>query len=167
MDSSADYILILWDRDFDEVEAIIFISALRSAGLRTKVVGLGGVGQAGHLGVAIIPDLMLGQALDLLRMTKCIVVPCHPKHWARLADDPRYRTLMTQAVQRGITVVMQESEAIERRAPWGRSPPPESALLAYQNESVTEFAVSLADQLAAHELDVNGPHTPRVSVLST
>ena len=151
MDSSTDYILVLWGKDFDEVEAISFISTLRSAGLRTKVVGLGGVGQTGHLGVAIVPDLMLGQALELLCTTQCIIVPCHPDQWPLLADDPRYRALMSQAAQRGITVVLKKTEERQNSTQWRHPPPPAPPLAIYQSESVTQFASELAARLATRE----------------
>ena len=60
-----DYVLVLWAERFDEAAATIFVTVLREAGLRVKVVGLTPPPVSGAHGLALVPDLSLDQALPL------------------------------------------------------------------------------------------------------
>lgn len=137
------YILVLWGSDFNELDAITFVTVLRRAGLRTKIVAVDGAGRAGSLGIAILPDLSLRQSLDLMEATRCIVVPCHPRYWKRLAEDPNYGALMQAAAACNVvTIVNSHGPDVEAVfVPFG---PRLTQLRTYQSEGVTAYAVALA-----------------------
>src|SRR4051794_590737 len=90
-------IFVLWGNNFEEAAAAIFVSELRQAGLRVKVVGLRGPTAPGVHGLALMPDLTLGQALPLAGKASGIVLPCAAKRLSQLANDPRFIDFFQQA----------------------------------------------------------------------
>jgi hypothetical protein len=89
MSKSNDTIFVLWGDDFEETAATIFVTELREAGLRVKVVGLTPPPVRGARGLALTPDLTLEQALPLASQAICLVIPCASPGLRRLNNDPR------------------------------------------------------------------------------
>jgi len=89
MSTARTYIFVMWGRNFEEASATIFVTELRQAGLCVKVVGLDGRYTAGEHGLALVPDLTLGQALPLAQRALCVIVPCSGAWCQRLHNDPR------------------------------------------------------------------------------
>ncbi|MCB0097446.1 MAG: hypothetical protein KDE46_17065 [Caldilineaceae bacterium] len=101
MPTSHQYIFVLWGAQCEEAPAAIFVSELRAAGLRVKVVGLDGIHANGTHGLALLPDITLSQALPLARLASCIILPCAPATLQRMAGDPRLQefVMLAQAEQ--------------------------------------------------------------------
>jgi hypothetical protein len=89
MPKADDTVFILWGNGFDEVTATIFVTELRRAGLRAKVVGLTRRRSIGAYGLVLEPDLTLELALPLAGSAICLVVPYASSGHKRLANDPR------------------------------------------------------------------------------
>ncbi len=89
--------LVLWAPRFEEVTASIFVSSLRAAGLRVKLVSLSRQPASGSHGLGLVPDLSLEAALPLAVALSCVVLPCGAADVRRLARDPRVRELLYQA----------------------------------------------------------------------
>jgi hypothetical protein len=85
------YVFVIWGDNFDEAAAAIFITELRRAGLRVKVVGLTQQAMRGTHGMAILPDLTLEEALLLATQARYIIIPCPAPHLKRLRNEPRLR----------------------------------------------------------------------------
>ena len=83
------YVFVLWGDNFEEVTAAIFISELREAGLRVKMVSLNSQQTSGAHGLALVPDLTLTQALPLARQTICVIIPCALRVVQYFKHDPR------------------------------------------------------------------------------
>lgn len=97
MSRSDDYIFVLWGDKFDEVTAAIFVTELRKVGFLVKVVGLTPPSIKGAYGLALIPDLMLEQALPRAAKTKCIIIPYPIAQVKHFKNDPRISELFHQA----------------------------------------------------------------------
>jgi putative intracellular protease/amidase len=97
MSKSYDYVFVLWGDEFDEVSATVFVTTLREAGLRVKIVGLSSQRMGGVHGLALIPDLTLDQALPLARKAICLIIPCASHGIRRLKNDPRLRKFCDRA----------------------------------------------------------------------
>jgi len=91
------YNFVLWADHCEEAAATIFITELRKAGLRVKVVGLSRKQANGVFGMALVPDLTLEQALPLAAQTRCFIIPCSLRVAQRLNNDPRLQTFFGQA----------------------------------------------------------------------
>jgi protein deglycase len=96
---------VLWETSFEEIPATIFVTELRSAGLRVKVVGLNGKPTAGAHGLALSPDLTLERALPLAPQARCVIIPYGAASTQRLSYDPRLRTFLEQAQQYGAQLI--------------------------------------------------------------
>jgi len=83
------YVFVLWGDGFDETTATIFVTELRKAGLRVKVVGLTRQQTSGAYGLALVPDYTLEEALPLTAQTRCLIIPCPLRIARRLKNDPR------------------------------------------------------------------------------
>jgi len=97
MPKSNDIIFVLWGDNFEEAAATIFVTELREAGLRVKVVGLTPPNIKGSRGLALVPDLTLEQALPLAGQSVCLVIPCASPGIKRLNNDPRLGQLFRLA----------------------------------------------------------------------
>ncbi len=84
-----DYVFVLWADQFEEAPAAIFVTALREAGLRVKVVGATPAPIFGSHGLALSPDLTLDQALTLLAQVICLIIPQTGQGLFALKNDPR------------------------------------------------------------------------------
>ena len=63
MTKPVQYVFVLWGKGFYEASATIFVTELRRAGLRVKVVGLTQRRTSGAFGLALVPDVTLDQIL--------------------------------------------------------------------------------------------------------
>lgn len=115
--TAAHYIFVLWGRNFDEAAATIFVTVLRQAGRRVKVVGLDGELPVGMNGLALAPDIPLSKALPYATRTACVIVPCHAGQWPRLQHDPRLLDLIQDSQRTGGILVV-EAKHHERPAEW-------------------------------------------------
>lgn len=97
MSKQPTYVFILWGDDFEETPATIFVTELREAGLRVKVVGLTPQRINGAHGLALLPDLSLDQALPLAAQTICLIIPATAAGLKRLTNDPRLPDLCHRA----------------------------------------------------------------------
>jgi hypothetical protein len=96
MSKFSDYVFVLWGDQFEEVAATIFVTELREAGLRVKVVGLTPRRISGAYGLALVPDLTLDQALSLAAKAVCLVIPYRSRGLKRLKNDPRLRDFFSR-----------------------------------------------------------------------
>lgn len=91
------YNFVLWADHCEETAATIFITELRKAGLRVKVVGLSRKQATGVFGMALVPDLTLEQALPLAAQTRCFIIPCSLQVAQRLKNAPHLQAFLDQA----------------------------------------------------------------------
>lgn len=89
MPKADDTVFILWGNGFDEAATTIFVTELRRAGLRAKIVGLTRRRSIGTYGLVLEPDLTLEMALPLTASAVCLIVPYTSSGHNRLANDPR------------------------------------------------------------------------------
>jgi hypothetical protein len=97
MSKYQSYVFVLWGDRFREAEAAIFVTKLRDAGLRVKVVGLTPHELDGAHGLALVPDLSLDQALPLASRAIGVIIPATLSGLKRLQNDPRVRQFFQQA----------------------------------------------------------------------
>jgi hypothetical protein len=97
MPKNHHYVFVLWADEFEEHAATTFITELREAGLRVKMVGLTPQPIRGAHGVVLAPDLTLDQALSLAAKAICLVMPYASPGIKRLKNDPRLVELFRQA----------------------------------------------------------------------
>ena len=113
--AASQYIFVLWGSNFNEAVAAIFVTELRQAGLRVKVVGLDGELPVGSHGLALSPDMPLSQALPLASRALCVIAPCDAQQWRHIQHDPRLTDFLVQVQQHGgwlITDPVQQEYAI-------------------------------------------------------
>ena len=101
-------IFVLWGRHFDEAVTAIFVTELRAAGVRVKVVGLEGRTTAGAHGLSLAPDLALGQLPRLAQRITGIVIPCSFDKLQRFMHDPRLAAFFQTAQQREVRFIVQQ-----------------------------------------------------------
>lgn len=146
------HVLVLWGDKFEEATAAVFVSELRKAGLRVKVVGLTPPQIRGSYGLVLVPDLTLDQALPLAADTCCLVIPHSFPGLKRLKNEPRLEAFFEQAVQNQTKIVvggLSGSEFAELDL-W----PAEAANLVSvypQGEELLSFARELAGSLSGSQ----------------
>ncbi len=89
-----DYIFVLWGNGFDSLATAIFVTQLRKAGLRVKLVALSRRNIRGTQGLTLLPDMTLEQALPLIKQVSCLIIPPHRGN--KLLNDPRIEKLIEQ-----------------------------------------------------------------------
>lgn len=94
--SAPGHIFVLWDDGCDEVAAIALAARLRSAGLRTYLVGVQGREATGRHGLRLAADILLETALRMGGSLAALVLPCEPLAFAA-AGDPRIAELGSRA----------------------------------------------------------------------
>lgn len=99
------YVFVLWGEGFDEAVAAVFITQLREAGLRVKVVGISQVQINGAHGLALVPDFMLERALSLVHMAICIIIPYSSPGIRSLGRDPRVPMLCNGVLSDGSLLI--------------------------------------------------------------
>jgi len=110
--AAAHYIFVLWGSNFNEAAATIFVTELRQAGLRVKVVGLDGDSPVGVNGLALVPDMPLSKALPLAKRARCVIVPCDACQWQRIHDDPRLTDFLLQSQQCGARLISEGGQTV-------------------------------------------------------
>lgn len=101
-----DYIFVLWGNQFDSLAATVFLTQLREAGLRVKLVSLARQSTTGTYAVTLVPDLTLEQALPLANKAKGVIIPCGSLAPPQLLNDPRLEDFFRQAQAGGAKFVM-------------------------------------------------------------
>lgn len=101
-----NYIFVLWADQFEEAPATIFVTELRQAGLRVKVVGLTPRPISGSHGLALTPDWTLDQALALAAQAVCLIIPQRAVGLQSLEHDPRLQKLVDLAAENQARLVM-------------------------------------------------------------
>lgn len=96
---------VLWETSFEETPATIFVTELRRAGLRVKVVGLHSKPTAGAHGLALSPDLTLEKALLLAAQARCVIIPYGAVSVQQLSYDPRIRIFLEQTHHQGAQLI--------------------------------------------------------------
>lgn len=149
MAKTGDYIFVLWGKGFEEVVAAIFVTRLREAGLRVKIVGLTPRRISGSHGLALVPDLTLDQALSLAAQVICLMIPYSAYGLKQLKHDPRVRDLFNQALANQARLVVAQLNETDL-AGLGLLPAPAGAqLMTYLHNYIEliEFAGRLAELL--------------------
>lgn len=140
------YVFVLWGDYFEEATATIFVTELRKAGLRVKVVGLTRQRTKGAHGLALIPDLTLEQALPLATHTTCIILPCRLHLAQHLRNDPRLHDFFSLAHSNQAKVVTGQWNEIDL-GERGVFLPAENVIIYPEGEDLVEFAREVASSL--------------------
>lgn len=82
-------VLVLWGERCDELVACTFVTVLRRASLRVKLVGVSGRRNRGASGLTLTPDLSLREALPLAPHVVAVVIPCEGGRVKELLADIR------------------------------------------------------------------------------
>ena len=138
-------VFILWGNGFDEITTTIFVTELRRAGLRAKIVGLTRRRSTGAYGLVLEPDLTLEMALSLAASAICLIVPFASSGHKRLANDPRlseFSDLVQANHARFILGPLDETDL-------GLFPPAiNKVVIDMESEDLIKFARNLARSLA-------------------
>jgi len=147
MPKSEDYVFVLWANEFEEATATIFVTELRRAGLRVKVVGLTQRRSNGIYGLALVPDLTLDETSPLALNAICVVIPCKSPRVKQLRNDPRLREFFYQAhSNRAKFVIGQLNET--GIANLRLFPVSTDNVIVYPEEDLVEFVRKLAGSLS-------------------
>lgn len=140
-----DYVFVLWADQFEEAPAAIFVTKLREAGLRVKVVGATPAPIFGSHGLALTPDLTLDQAFTLLAQVICLIIPQTGQGLFALKNDPRLSQLFESVCKNQVKVVLGTLKGIDL-AELGLFPPArDNSFMFYpEDESVVFFARELS-----------------------
>ena len=142
------YIFVLWADNFEEVAATVFISELREAGLRVKVIGLTGPRSRGAHGLVLVPDLTLDQALPLACQASCLVIPCLASNFKGLKNDPRLSQFFEQVRLVQARFIINETFLADLFSLVSWTHPVSELLLVYpDNQEMVDFARKLIELL--------------------
>jgi|GEM_PF-1010459 len=108
MAKNSECILVFWGKSFDEAAATLFVTELRQAGLRVKVVGLDGRTPQGEHGLALVPDWTVSDAQSQSANVTSIILPCNPNLWQRIIDDPRVAEFLRTTYTNGTNLIVKE-----------------------------------------------------------
>lgn len=100
------YAFVLWGESFREIPATIFVSELRRAGIRVKVVGLNAQRTTGQYGLKLTPDITLDQALQLAKRAICVIIPSDLEQLQQFDYDPRITELLHQAQMNDARIII-------------------------------------------------------------
>lgn len=145
MSRSQEYVCVLWGDQFEEAIATIFITELRKAGLRVKVVGLTHRRVGGAHGLALLPDFTLEEAFPFASKIVCLIIPCQAPGLKRLQNDPRVRDFFGLAQANNAIFVI----GSEATVPDGLPSAVENVLVYPESEALVGFARELAHQLSS------------------
>jgi putative intracellular protease/amidase len=106
MPKAYDTVFVLWGERFEETTAVIFVTELRNAGIRVKVVGLTAQRISGTHGIALVPDISLEEAVAAAAQASAVILPGTVRSLKRLRDDPRLGILFRQAQANGAVMVV-------------------------------------------------------------
>lgn len=107
------YIFILLGNRFEETIVTIFVTELRKAGLRVRVVGIQGPHTIGNYGLKFSADITLGQALPLADHAVCVVIPYNSKDAKQIGYDPRVHSFFSQARANNALFIIGQSNLSE------------------------------------------------------
>lgn len=107
------YVFVLWGDKFEEAPAAIFVTQLREAGLRVKVVGLTPKPISGSHGLALGPDLTLDEALPLAAQAICLIVPQTWSGLQSLNHDPRLQQFFEIAAKNQTRFVLGPANEVD------------------------------------------------------
>ncbi|MEZ4710933.1 MAG: hypothetical protein R3A44_27290 [Caldilineaceae bacterium] len=96
MSAAQSIAFVLWGDHFDEAAAALFITGLRKAGQRVKVVGINGPQGRGACGLSLVADMTLSEALPLAKQAACIIIPCNDAALRRMGEEPQVMEFMEQ-----------------------------------------------------------------------
>lgn len=140
-------VFVIWNGGFEEVTAAIFVTELRKAGLRVKIIGLNAQRISGVHGLALLPDWTLGEALSRAVQALCVIIPEPLTDFGRYKANPRLSDFMAQAQAGGAIFVLNSSNAsLLADLELG----PAAKLMVYpESEKLVEFARELARLLVS------------------
>lgn len=147
MPRSEDLTFVLWADRFDEAATALFVTELRKAGLRVRLLSMNTHVTAGAHGLALVPDLTLEQAMPLAGRARCVVVPAETGTVRTLQDDPRVQDFLALASANGACIVMPAAVTPPAAASLHSSFP--AGVLTYEvGQDVVRIARELARRLA-------------------
>lgn len=91
-------VVVFWGQHFNEALAAIFISELRSVGIRVTVVGLNVRNASGARGLTLLPDCMLDEALLNVSTVTTVILPCDERGFRLARNDPRFSMFCKQVL---------------------------------------------------------------------
>lgn len=104
-------IFVLWGDGGEEVSAALFIKELRMAGRLVKLVGLGSTRIRGSSGLIFVPDLTLGEALELVHRAVYVILPFSGQRLCRFTNDPRLEQFIEESHGHGATFIQSDDAA--------------------------------------------------------
>ncbi len=111
MSAAQSEVWVLWAERFDEATAALFVTEMRAAGLRTRLVSLGARAAAGVHGLTLVSDWTLEEALAQKQEVACLVLPAQMEGVQRLANDPRVTNLLDRLALGRAALVIGPPEA--------------------------------------------------------
>jgi hypothetical protein len=111
--ATRDHVFILWGDRFEELDAAAFLTQLRQAGVRTKLVGLSQQRISGAHGLLLVSDITLEQALTLAHRALAVIIPCGQVGLPRLENDPRIATFLQRAQACGALFMVGPASELE------------------------------------------------------
>jgi len=109
MTKTQGYVFVLWANRFDETTAAIFVTELRKAGLRVKLVSLAGQPTPGAYGLSLVPDMTLEEALPLANQAVAVILPCNAQQMKRMQSDPRLVGFMQVTHEANAQIVVNQA----------------------------------------------------------
>jgi DNA-binding SARP family transcriptional activator len=146
---------LLWDGNFDEIAAAIFVGVLRQAGVCVKVVGLQGERSAGACGLVLVPDYTLSQASTQRGPVRCVILPLSGPLSPHLQADGRLRDFCHRAAAAGARFVSGAHAPLQMLG-IGMS---EQCVLYPAHDELVRFAQSVAVRLTTDDKGVSMPAT--------
>lgn len=102
---------VLWDDYFDEDAAVHYVTKLRKAGIRAKLVALYERCAKGKHGIKVTADLTLEEALEQSATVNQIFVPCTESRFTQLCVDPRIKKLEKLMGDKGGNLLFREDRS--------------------------------------------------------
>jgi hypothetical protein len=140
---------VLWGDQFDEIAAVIFVSALRQVGMKVKLVGLSGPTSVGINQLTVGVDLTLGDALTQAMPALCLIVPCSGGVLRRFENDPRLAQLLTQICRPQTQVIVKEPNTLAPTTLEQLSIPLDNLAIYSASDDLMGFAHYTVQSLAA------------------
>lgn len=145
--TSIPIVFVLWGDKFEEETASIFTTEMRRVGLRVKVVGVNGHSASGMHGLALRPDLALGDALSLAYGAACVVLPCDLDMVKRLQEDPRAMSFLAKAAESNALFIVRRPHIIEETDLAKLTFSPTNWLCYQGHDDLITFARNMANQM--------------------
>ncbi|MEM7133539.1 MAG: hypothetical protein AAF702_45015 [Chloroflexota bacterium] len=147
-DRKDSIIFVLWGTRFEEAAATIFTTKLRQVGLCVQLVSLAGQRPVGQNGLALYPDLPLGDALRIAKKAVCVILPCSAETFRQMECDPRLSEFFHQANANDARFIVSTMDSIQKTG-LKKLVIANELLSTYQNvPNLMQFADELASSLA-------------------